>query len=133
MILRHMIDIDETVKLTQGQGHKVKGHFLQKSTFGSMKMCICIKQARLTYLRGVNVLVYQSFLFEGRTLPGGRGMGAPAVWAKCRLGTVVFVGFVAAPSTNWLVLFPALCAWVSKPKAGVTLKWLRNKKRDFTF
>ena len=62
MILRHMIDIDETVKLTQGQGHKVKGHFLQKSTFGSMKMCICIKQARLTYLRGVDVLVIQVLL-----------------------------------------------------------------------
>ena len=28
MILRHMIDIDETLNLTQGQGHKVKdqGH-----------------------------------------------------------------------------------------------------------
>ena len=28
MILRHMVDIDETLKLTQGQGHKVKdqGH-----------------------------------------------------------------------------------------------------------
>ena len=26
MMLTHMIDIDETVKLTQGQGHKVKGH-----------------------------------------------------------------------------------------------------------
>ena len=28
MILTHMIDIDETLKLTQGQGHKVKrkGH-----------------------------------------------------------------------------------------------------------
>ena len=25
MILTHMIDIDETLKLTQGQGHKVKG------------------------------------------------------------------------------------------------------------
>ena len=25
MILRHMIDIDETLKLTQGQGHKVQG------------------------------------------------------------------------------------------------------------
>ena len=25
MILRHMIDIDETLKLTQGQGHKTKG------------------------------------------------------------------------------------------------------------
>ena len=28
MILRHIVDIDETLKLTQGQGHKVKdqGH-----------------------------------------------------------------------------------------------------------
>ena len=52
MILRHMIDIDETLKLTQSQGH-----ILQQSTFGSMKMYICVKQARLTYLRGVNVLV----------------------------------------------------------------------------
>ena len=25
MILTHIIDIDETLKLTQGQGHKVKG------------------------------------------------------------------------------------------------------------
>ena len=25
MILAHIIDIDETVTLTQGQGHKVKG------------------------------------------------------------------------------------------------------------
>ena len=25
MMLTHMINIDETVKLTQGQGHKVKG------------------------------------------------------------------------------------------------------------
>ena len=25
MILTHMIDINETLKLTQGQGHKVKG------------------------------------------------------------------------------------------------------------
>ena len=25
MIPTHMIDIDETLKLTQGQGHKVKG------------------------------------------------------------------------------------------------------------
>ena len=25
IILTHMIDIDETLKLTQGQGHKVKG------------------------------------------------------------------------------------------------------------
>ena len=25
MILTHMIDIDETLKLTQGKGHKVKG------------------------------------------------------------------------------------------------------------
>ena len=25
MILTNMIDIDETLKLTQGQGHKVKG------------------------------------------------------------------------------------------------------------
>ena len=25
MILTHMIDIDETLKWTQGQGHKVKG------------------------------------------------------------------------------------------------------------
>ena len=25
MILTHMIDVDETLKLTQGQGHKVKG------------------------------------------------------------------------------------------------------------
>ena len=25
MILKHIIDIDETVKLTKGQGHKVKG------------------------------------------------------------------------------------------------------------
>ena len=25
MILTYIIDIDETVKLTQGQGHKVKG------------------------------------------------------------------------------------------------------------
>ena len=24
-VLRHMIDIDETLNLTQGQGHKVKG------------------------------------------------------------------------------------------------------------
>ena len=53
MILTHMIDIDETLKLTQSQGH-----ILQQSTFGSMKMCICVKQARLTYLRGVNVLVF---------------------------------------------------------------------------
>ena len=30
MILTHMIDIDETLKLTQGQGHKVKhkGHII---------------------------------------------------------------------------------------------------------
>ena len=52
MILRHMIDIDETLKSTQSQGH-----ILLQSTFGSMKMCFCVKQARLTYLRGVNVLV----------------------------------------------------------------------------
>ena len=52
MILRHMIDIDEMLKFTQSQGH-----ILQQSTYGSMKMCICDKQARLTYLRGVNVLV----------------------------------------------------------------------------
>ena len=58
MILTHMIDIDETLKLTQGQGH-----ILQQSTFGSMKMCICDKQARLTYLRGVNVLVLVCLLF----------------------------------------------------------------------
>ena len=51
IILRHVIDIDKTLKLTQGQGH-----ILQQSTFGSMK-CICDKEARLTYLRGVNVLV----------------------------------------------------------------------------
>ena len=25
MIFTHMIDIDETLKLTQGQGHRVKG------------------------------------------------------------------------------------------------------------
>ena len=47
-----MIDIDEMLKLTLSQGH-----ILQQSTFGSMKMCICDKEARLTYLRGVNVLV----------------------------------------------------------------------------
>ena len=51
-----MIDIDEMLKLTQSQGH-----ILQQSTFGSMKMCICDKQARLTYLRGVNVLVFTWF------------------------------------------------------------------------
>ena len=30
MMLTHMIDIDETLKLTQGQGHKVKrkGHII---------------------------------------------------------------------------------------------------------
>ena len=59
MILRHMTDIDETLKLTLSQGH-----ILQQSTFGSMKMCICDKQARLTYLRGVNVLVSSYFLSE---------------------------------------------------------------------
>ena len=59
MILRHMIDIDEMLKLTQSQGH-----ILQQSTFGSSKMCICDKQARLTYLQGVNVLVNAlAFLF----------------------------------------------------------------------
>ena len=55
MILGHMIDIDEMLKLTQKQGH-----ILQQSTYGSMNMCICYKQARLTYLRGVNVLVIDS-------------------------------------------------------------------------
>ena len=25
MILKHMVNIDETLKLTQGQGHKIKG------------------------------------------------------------------------------------------------------------
>ena len=53
MILRHMVDIDEMVKLNQSHGH-----IPQQSTFGSSKMCICDKEARLTYLRGVNVLVY---------------------------------------------------------------------------
>ena len=49
-VLRHMIDIDETLNLTQGQGHKVKGqgHIQQENTFGGMKMCICDKQTRLT-------------------------------------------------------------------------------------
>ena len=57
--LRHMIDIYETLKLTQVQGHKVigQGHKLQESIFGSMKMYICVKQTRLINLRGVNVLV----------------------------------------------------------------------------
>ena len=50
--LRHMVDIDEMLKLTQSEGH-----ILQQSSFGSMKMCICDKEARVTYLRGVNVLV----------------------------------------------------------------------------
>ena len=55
-----MIGIYETLKLTQVQGHKVigQGHNLQESTFGSMKMYICVKQTRLINLRGVNVLVY---------------------------------------------------------------------------
>ena len=55
-----MIDIDNTFKLIQGQGHKVKGQGLiqQENTFGGMKMCICDKQPRLTYLRGVNALVF---------------------------------------------------------------------------
>jgi len=78
MILTLIIDNDETFNLTQGQGQRSRshmhlckilaidetlkltqsqGHILQQSTFGSMKMFICVKQARLTYLRGVNVLV----------------------------------------------------------------------------
>ena len=59
MILRQIIYIDETLKLTKVQGQKVKGQdrILQESTFGSIEMCICVKQTRLTYLRGVNVLV----------------------------------------------------------------------------
>ena len=50
MILTYVSDIDETVKLTQGQGPKVKGqgHIQQENTFGGMKMCICDKQTQLT-------------------------------------------------------------------------------------
>ena len=29
MILTYIIDVDETLKLTQGQGHKVKGHTMK--------------------------------------------------------------------------------------------------------
>ena len=50
MILGHMVKIDETLKFTQCQGHKVKGQgdIQEKNTFGGMKMCICDKQTRLT-------------------------------------------------------------------------------------
>ena len=59
-----MIGIYETLKLTQVQGHKVigQGHNLQESTFGSMKMYICVKQTRLINLRGVNVLVLECLI-----------------------------------------------------------------------
>ena len=60
-------------------------------------------------------------------------MGTLTVWAKCRLRTVAFVGFMATSTTYWLVFFLALCTWVSKPKAGEALKWLRDKKGHFTF
>ena len=42
MMLTHMIDIDETLKLTQGQGHKVKGQghigIYMKKQFGLLLM-----------------------------------------------------------------------------------------------
>ena len=93
-----------------------------------LKSC-CFKRNFLLY----HYLFNECFLFVGRTLPGGWGMVTLAVGAKCRLRTGIFMGIVAAPSTDWLVPFPALCTWVSKPIAGEALKWLWNKKCHFTF
>ena len=44
MILRHMLDIDETYKLTQGQGHKVKdqGHICNYVNY-----CLAINHERV--------------------------------------------------------------------------------------
>ena len=41
-----MVDFGEALKLTQDQGHKVKGqgHIQQENTFGGMKRCIYDKQ-----------------------------------------------------------------------------------------
>ena len=88
MILRHMIDIDETLKLTQRQGH-----ILRQSNFESMKMCICDKQARLTYLRGVNVLVESGLrvqLYFGQFLSGQFFCGRRKLVEVCTLVTDFF-------------------------------------------
>ena len=69
-----MIGIYETLKLTQVQGHKVicQGHNLQESTFGSMKMYICVKETRLINLRGVNVLDYYVQTVVGTERPASK-------------------------------------------------------------
>ena len=59
MILRHMIDIDETVNLTQGQGHKVKGQGHICSFVNS-----CFGYKSLTDDIILMILTYMIFIYE---------------------------------------------------------------------
>ena len=43
MVLRQMVDINELLKLTQGQGHKVKGQ-------GQSQICIYVKTLFRIYI-----------------------------------------------------------------------------------
>ena len=102
MVLRHVIDIDEAVKLTHGQSQRSRSHPEAKH-FWKYEMCLCDKQARLTYLRGVNVLVL--------CLPGCPDLSALAAQNALLLSTMA-----TAEGTQVNVT----CAFPDRPLVGAS-------------
>ena len=60
-MLTHMIDIDETVMLAKGQGHKVKGqgHIYDPLSKGAKKV--------LTFFKSAQQVFTESYILENNT------------------------------------------------------------------